>query len=115
MIPDSIKHFFNDTQLEEEVVEGNVKRYIYTGDKLQIIIYHFPPNKTFPVHSHDVHEQMGFLYSGKMGFNVGGEDRILNPGDFYRAPIGEEHNAWTFDEPSILIDIFAPPRDDLRK
>ena len=115
MIPDNIKHFFNDTQLEEEIVEGDVKRYIYTGENIQCIIYHFPPNKVFPLHTHDIHEQMGFLYKGRMGFNVGGEERILKPGDFYRAPIGVEHNAWTFEEPSILIDLFSPVREDLLK
>ena len=115
MIPDNIKHFFDKTKLEEEIVEGNVKRYIYTGENIQVIIYYFPPNKGFPLHLHDIHEQMGFLYEGKMGFNVGGEERILNPGDFYRAPIGVEHNAWTFDEPSILIDLFSPIREDLVK
>jgi len=115
MIPDEIKHFFNETDLVEEIVEGDVKRYIYTAVNLQIIIYNFPPNKTFPLHSHDIHEQMGFLYKGKMGFNVGGEERILLPGDYYRAPIGVEHNAWTFDEESYLIDIFSPPRADLVK
>lgn len=113
MIPESIKHFFNSSVLKEEIVEGNVKRYIYTGENIQVIIYYFPPHKVFPLHSHDKHEQMGFLYKGKMGFKVGEEERILNPGDFYRAPVGVIHNAWTFDKPSILVDLFSPIRDDL--
>ena len=58
---------------------------------------------------------MGYLVKGKMGFNVGGEEKILLPGDFYHASIGVEHNAWTFEEPSILIDIFSPIREDLVK
>ena len=115
MIPDAIKYFFNESDIESEIVEGNVERVIYTGEKIQVIIYHFPPGKVFPVHKHDRHEQMGLLYKGKMGFMVAHEERILNPGDFYRAPIGVEHNAWTFDEPSILIDFFSPIREDLVK
>ncbi len=113
MLPENIKLFFNEENLSEEIVEGDVKRYIYTGKNIQIIVYHFPPDKTFPLHTHDIHEQMGFLYKGKMGFNVDGNEQILNPGDFYHAPIGIEHNAWTFDEPSVLIDIFSPIREDL--
>lgn len=115
MIPEGLEHFFKDAVLTEEIVEGDVSRYIYTGDNIQIVIYHFPPNKVFPVHSHTIHEQVGFLFTGKMGFNVGGEKRDLLPGDFYRAPIGIEHNAWTYEEPSILIDIFSPVREDLIK
>jgi len=113
MIPEKIKHFFNENDLETEIVEGDIERVVYTGENIQTILYHFPPHKVFPVHSHDEHEQLGYLVSGKMGFMVGGEERMLMPGDFYRAPIGVEHNAWTLDEPSVLLDFFAPPRDDL--
>jgi quercetin dioxygenase-like cupin family protein len=110
-----ITYFFNASDLEPEIVEGDVERVIYTGKNLQTIEYHFPPNKTFPAHSHDQHEQMGYLVKGKMGFKVGGVEKILSPGDFYHAPIGVEHNAWTFDEPAVLLDFFAPPREDLMK
>ena len=98
-----------------DIVEGDVKRYIYTGEKLQIVEYHFPPKKVFPPHSHPEHEQMGYVVSGKMGFKIGDEEKILKPGDFYHAPVGVTHNAWTFDEPAVLLDIFSPPREDLIK
>ena len=110
-----IKYFFNASDLEPEIVEGNVERVVYSGEHLQTIEYHFPPNKVFPAHSHDAHEQMGYLVSGKMGFTVGGVEKIIGPGDFYHAPIGVEHNAWTFDEPAVLLDFFSPPREDLIK
>lgn len=115
MDKDKIKFFFNYSDFETEIVEGNVERVIYTGENIQAVEYHFPPNKTFPVHKHDDNEQMGYLVSGKMGFMVGGVEKIIYPGDFYHAPIGVEHNAWTFDEPSVLLDFFSPPREDLVK
>ena len=111
---DTIKMFFDFTKLKEEIVEGNVKRYIYTGENIQIVEYHFPPNKVLPPHSHDIHEQMGYLVKGKMGFRVGDQEKIILPGDYYHVPKGVVHNTRTFDEPSVLIDIFSPPRDDLR-
>lgn len=106
--------YFNAETMKKEIVEGDVVRYIYTGKNLQVVEYHFPPNKTFPPHSHAEHEQMGYLVKGRMGFKVGGEEKDLHPGDWYHAEIGAEHNAWTYDEPSVLLDIFSPPRDDLR-
>jgi quercetin dioxygenase-like cupin family protein len=105
--------FFNTSDLPSEIVEGNVVRHIYSGLNLQTVIYHFPPNKVFPPHKHDTNEQMGYLVQGKMGFKVGDVERILKPGDFYHAPIGVLHNAWTLDEPSVLLDFFGPPREDL--
>ena len=115
MDKNKIKFFFNASDLETEIVEVNVKRVIYTGEHIQTIEYRFPPNKNFPVHKHDENEQMGYLVSGKMGFMVGGVEKIIYPGDFYHAPAGVEHNAWTFDEPSVLLDFFSPPRKDLIK
>jgi quercetin dioxygenase-like cupin family protein len=107
------KAFFNTSDLPSEIVEGNVVRHIYSGLHLQTVVYHFPPNKVFPPHKHDANEQMGYLVQGKMGFKVGDVERILSPGDFYHAPIGVLHNAWTLDEPSVLLDFFSPPREDL--
>lgn len=115
MDKDKIKFFFNASDLEPEIVEGNVERVIYSGEHLQAIEYHFPPNMHFPAHKHEKNEQMGYLISGKMGFMVGGEEKIINPGDYYHAPVGVEHSAWTLDEPSVLLDFFAPPREDLIK
>jgi quercetin dioxygenase-like cupin family protein len=112
---DTIKFFFNASNIESEIVEGNIERFIYSGEHLQVIEYHFPPNKQFPVHKHEKNEQMGYLVSGKVGFMVGGEKKIMNPGDFYHAPVGVEHSAWTFDEPAVVLDFFAPPREDLIK
>jgi len=110
-----VKLFFNKDEMhKKEVVEGDVTRYIYTGKNLQVVEYHFPPGKVFPPHSHDIHEQMGYLVSGKMGLNIGGTERIITAGEWYHAPIGVEHNAWTFDKPSVLLDIFSPPREDLK-
>ena len=108
------EYFFDKSGMKKETVEGDVVRYTHTGKAIQVVEYRFPPNRTFPPHSHDAHEQMGYLVSGRMGFRVGGKEKILRPGDWYHAPVGVEHNAWTFDEPSVLLDIFSPPRDDLR-
>ena len=115
MDPEKIKYFFNESDLEKEIVEGDIQRVIYSADNIQVILYHFPPHKVFPVHSHDKQEQLGFLVSGKMGFMVDGKERTLLPGDFYYSPVGVKHNAWTLDEPSVLLDFFAPPREDLIK
>jgi quercetin dioxygenase-like cupin family protein len=108
------KEFFKaDKMHKKEVVEGDVTRHVYTGEHIQVVEYYFPPNKTFPVHKHEKVEQMGFLVKGRMGFRVDGKEKDLNPGDWYHAAIGVDHNAWTYEEASILVDIFSPPREDL--
>ncbi|WP_319560922.1 cupin domain-containing protein [Marispirochaeta sp.] len=108
------KAFFNAGQMRKETVEGDVVRYIYTGEHLQVVEYHFPPNKSFPAHSHDAHEQMGYVVSGKACFTVNGQKKDLSPGDWYHAPVGVKHEVSIYDEPTVLLDFFSPPRDDLK-
>ena len=108
-----LRAFFGFDDLEVEIVEGDVERVVYTGAHMQIVEYRFPPEKEFSAHSHELNEQMGVLLKGRMGFEVAGVERILRPGDFYHARIGQTHRAWTFDQPSVLLDVFAPPRGDL--
>lgn len=106
--------FIRPEEMKEEIVEGDVRRQIFTGDNIQVVKYYFPPHKVFPSHSHEKQEQMGYLIEGTMGFSIDGEKTELHPGEWYRVPVGVEHNAWTGSEPAVLIDIFSPPRDDLR-
>jgi quercetin dioxygenase-like cupin family protein len=107
------KKFFNYSSVKHEVLQDGVERYIYTGTNIQVVEYHFSPNQTFPEHKHDDTEQMGYLISGKMGFRIGGEEKVVMPGEYYHAPVGVMHSAWTMEEASVLLDIFSPPRKDL--
>ena len=44
---------------------------------------------------------------------IAGEQRILTAGDTYRIPPGAAHGARVFEEPTQVIDVYAPPRTDL--
>lgn len=108
------KTFFKaESMHKREALEDGVVRHIYTGKNLQVVEYHFPAERSFPSHSHEEHEQMGYLVSGRMGFEIGGEKKDLSPGEWYHAAIGVPHRAWTYEEPAVLLDIFSPPREDL--
>ena len=108
-----VLHFFGAADHQWEQMEEGIDRAIYTADRMQVVVYRFAPGKTFPEHLHEENEQLGYLVSGQMGLRIGNEERTLTPGDFFRAPAGVVHSAWTMDEESILIDIFSPPRTNL--
>lgn len=105
--------YFNKDNMTRQELDDGIVRYIYTGVNIQIVEYHFPANREFPMHSHQVEEQMGMVVSGTMGFEVNGEIRNLGPGEYYHAPVNTEHRAWTGEMPVVLVDIFSPPRRDL--
>ena len=89
----NFRAFFNFNDLSTEIVEGDGERVVYADEHLQVIEYRFPANKKFTAHHHDGNEQMGYLVKGKMDFLVGEEERVLVPGDYYYAQIGQTHNA----------------------
>lgn len=108
------RNFFSAKEMRHDVVDGKTDRYTYTGEHLQVVEYRFPPNNQSTPHKHDEHEQMGYVVKGKVVFTVNGEEKTLGPGDWYHAPVGVMHSCRTLDEPVLLLDVFSPPRDDLR-
>src|SRR5260221_6486341 len=45
-------------------------------------------------------------------FTIGGETRVLEPGDTYVIPGGVKHSAVAGPEGTVALDIFSPPRED---
>jgi len=63
------------------------------------------------MHQHP-HEQIFWGLSGKMKFTMSGETRTCVAGDLGVIPGGTPHEAY-FVEDTEVIDIFAPPREDM--
>jgi quercetin dioxygenase-like cupin family protein len=51
---------------------------------------------------------------GRAIFIIGGEEKILQPGDFYRIPGNVRHKVIALDQPVRALDIFCPVREDYR-
>src|SRR5207245_11532631 len=63
-------------------------------------------------HKHTV-EQFGVVVKGSLAMVVAGDQRILMVGDTFRIPAGTAHGARVFEEPTQVVQVFAPPRTDL--
>src|SRR5207249_324575 len=55
------------------------------------------------------------VVTGSRAMIISGEQRMLTPGDTYRIPPGAAHGARVFEEPTQVIDVWAPQRTDLLK
>jgi quercetin dioxygenase-like cupin family protein len=70
------------------------------------------PGHTVPIHSHP-HEQTGMVHAGRARLTIGGEERVVEKGDFYCIPGGVPHGDTCIgDEPFVMLDIFHPVRED---
>jgi mannose-6-phosphate isomerase-like protein (cupin superfamily) len=98
---------------------------VITGDQLQLCFWRIAGGATGSfLHKHDAHEQIGIVVRGALDFRIGDEDSdervVLREHEVYLAREGVWHGDSVFvgdddyDECWIL-DVFSPPRDDLRK
>ncbi len=72
------------------------------------------PNSQGTVHSHP-QEQWGVLLEGECVRIQGDEEVEMKAGDFWHTPGGVAHGIRTGKSAAVVLDIFAPPRDEYRK
>ncbi len=104
--------FRNTDATPVEMLPGLVRRTLVDGGSMMVCEFSLAAGVEIPNHSHP-HEQVGYLVSGRMQMTVGDATYELAPGDSYRAPAAVPHGAVVL-EPSVMVDIFAPPREDYR-
>jgi len=97
-----------------EGLETTILSGLY-GEKMTMALNATLPGHTVPIHSHK-HEQIGMVYAGEAKLRIGGEERIVKKGDFYRIPSNTPHGDTCMgEEPFIMFDIFYPKRKDFLK
>ena len=95
---------------EIELIEGIFRKTLVYDDKLMLVRFRLLKNANLPIHSHP-HEQMGYILSGKLEFNVNDKTKILESGDSYIIKSNIKHGVNVLED-SIVLDIFTPPRED---
>ena len=84
------------------------------GEGVMLNVIDFEPGATVPLHSHP-HEQLGIVLRGMQALVVDGVARELGPMEGYVIPGGVEHSAYCGPEGSLVLDVFAPVREDYRE
>jgi len=102
----------HDSSRPVEMLPGVVRRTLTAGDRLMLVEVAIDEGAVVPTHTHP-HEQTGYLISGRLRFDVGDESRELSPGDSWLVPGDVPHQA-TALEPSLVVEIFSPPREEYR-
>jgi quercetin dioxygenase-like cupin family protein len=85
----------------------------FWGDKMLMSMVEFEPNSVVGNHSHP-HEQTGVVLEGELTFIIGGQKRVLKPGDMYVIPGGVEHSATAANGRVKALDVFSPVREEYK-
>lgn len=113
--PASVAHqTWNWAAIPRETIAEGVVRQMIHGKALMICRLTFAPGTVTKSHDH-FHEQMTIVEKGRVRFVVGSEEKVFGPGDVLLFPGGFWHGATMLDEEVVLIDIFAPIREDFLK
>ena len=94
------------------MMPGLTRRTLGVGEKVLMAEFRLTAGTVVQSHSHP-YEQVGYVASGRMRFTVGSEEHVMEPGDVYVAVSGEPHGA-TCLEDAVMVEVFAPPRDDFK-
>jgi quercetin dioxygenase-like cupin family protein len=104
-------NFFRTDDLPAtEMLPGVNRRTVFLPD-LMLTFVDFEPGRVLPEHDHP-HQQITWIVSGAMEFDLDGEKRILRPGDGVLVPPNVRHSAVVLQEPCRALDAWHPIRED---
>lgn len=108
-----MSHFFDAATTPWTELGGGIRRRIVAHTpQLMSVLVQFDRGAIGTPHAHDVHDQIAYVISGSFDCEIGGERRVLRPGDAFVAPHGTLHGVVALEDMSTLLDQFSPRRDD---
>ena len=94
----------------QQIWEGIAGRAVH-GERITLGVVELDPDVALPEHSHE-QEQLGLVLRGSLTFTIGGETRELGPGGTWSIPSNVPHSAVVGSGGAVVIDVFAPTRED---
>lgn len=97
----------------QDIWQGVAVRAVH-GERITLGIVELEPDSIVPEHSHE-NEQLGMVLSGSLKFRIGDQSCDLGPGGTWCIPANAPHEVVAGSEGAVVIDVFAPTRDDWSK
>lgn len=91
-----------------ELATGITSRPL-VGRNLLASFVRYEPNSVAPLHAHE-EEQIFVVLEGEIELQMGGERRLMRPGDAALIPAWVLHSARSQERPAYQLDVFSPPR-----
>ncbi len=114
-----MSHFFKWDEIVEDreagptLPAGMSRRGIVLGE-LMLGLHGAAAGLRAEPHSHP-NDQIAVMLAGRMLMEIDGEVRIMGPGEFAYVPKNTVHRIETLDEEALVLDVFAPFREDIAR
>ena len=100
----------NDVQAA--VLDDKVSRKVLLHqNSMMLVEFTFAKGGVGQPHSHEEHEQIGYIAKGSFEVTVGDETKTLSVGDSYYAAKNEVHGVVALEE-GVIVDTFTPIRKE---
>ena len=93
-----------------QMMEGVQRRNLVVGKETMLCEFHLQQGKVLPLHQHPA-EQTGYLVSGRLLFEIDGEEVEMKVGDSWTIG-GDVPHKVTVLETALVIETFTPVRED---
>jgi quercetin dioxygenase-like cupin family protein len=110
---DACFHNLRTGGIVRELAPGVTAR-VFPGVNAMLSVVTLEPGSTSPVHSHP-NEQWGVCLEGQWIRIQDGVEHDVRAGDFWQTPPNVPHGGRTLDSRCVVLDIFAPPREEYRQ
>jgi quercetin dioxygenase-like cupin family protein len=100
----------NGSKSYREVLPGIGMRAVVYGESTLMTEFSLKGGSALPAHDH-IHEQTGYLISGKILLTIGEETFEVEPGDSWSIPSSVTHSAEILEN-SIAVEVFSPRREE---
>ncbi|PYS51064.1 MAG: cupin domain-containing protein [Acidobacteria bacterium] len=101
---------FRWDDIPAESLNPLLTRKLITGDRIMMSQLVLKKGCVVPAHKHE-NEQITYVLSGALKFEVNGNDITLRTGDVLHIPSNVVHAAIALED-TLDLDVFSPPRQD---
>lgn len=102
--------FYTWDQMEAETMSEYIARKIISGDKAMVAQVFLKKGAVVPEHFHES-EQITYILSGALEFELEGTKVVVNAGQVLRIPSNVPHRAVALED-TLDLDVFSPIRHD---
>ena len=106
-------HRLSEGGIVRQLAPGVTAR-IFPGVNVMLSVVTLEPHAVSPVHVH-ANEQWGVCLEGEWIRIQDGVEHHVKAGEFWQTPPDVPHGGRALDRRCVVLDIFAPPREEYRQ
>ena len=106
-------NLYDWNRMEAEQLNPGLRRKAIHTQNMTIARLEILKSAVVPEHHH-VHEQVATVESGALKFYIDGGEQIVRAGESIAIPPNVPHSVEAMED-SVVVDIFAPSRDDWQR